>query len=377
MRILQISNYMYPHIGGIEQVARDIINSLKEHEQKVICFNSDKTTKTDKVDGVEIRRVGCQCKIASQSIALGYKKELEFILRDFKPDIVVFHYPNPFVARYLLKLLKRFPKCKLVLYWHLDITKQKFLRLFFKKQNKRLLQRADKIVATSPNYIDGSKYLSAYKQKCVVIPNCVSQEKTVTSEIAITRSEEIRSSAQGKTICFAYGRHVPYKGMEYLVRASKLLSEDFIIYIAGSGPLTDSLKKLAEGDKKVIFLGKISNDELIAHIISCDVFCFPSITKNEAFGIAIAEAMSYGKPCVTFNIPQSGVNYVSIDGLTGIEVENGNVVAYAEALNKLAANPALREEYGKNALIRERELFTFEKFSVNVNNLILETEGNK
>ena len=74
MKILQISNYIYPHIGGIEQVARDCINAMKDHEQKLICFNSDKKTKIDKVDGVEVTRVGCQFKIASQSIAFGYKK---------------------------------------------------------------------------------------------------------------------------------------------------------------------------------------------------------------------------------------------------------------------------------------------------------------
>ena len=375
MKILQISNYIYPHIGGIEQVARDCINAMKDHEQKLICFNSDKKTKIDKVDGVEVTRVGCQFKIASQSIAFGYKKELEFIMHDFKPDVVIFHYTNPFVARYLLKILKHFPKCKLVLYWHLDITKQKFLKMFFNGQNKRLIQRACKIVATSPNYIEGSKYLSSVREKCVVIPNCVSDEKTVTSEIAKTRCEEIRSSAKGKTICFAYGRHVPYKGIEYLVRASKLLDENYVIFIAGSGPLTDSLKKLASGDKKVIFLGKISNDELIAHILACDIFCFPSITKNEAFGIALAETMNYEKPCVTFNIPQSGVNYVSLDGVTGIEVENRNVVAYAEAIKSLAKNPELRAKYGKNAKERVQELFTFEKFKKNVQDFISQLEG--
>lgn len=375
MKILQISNYIYPHIGGIEQVARDCINAMNAHEQKLICFNSDKKTKIDKVDGVEVTRVGCQFKIASQSIAFGYKKELEFIMHDFKPDVVIFHYPNPFVARYLLKILKHFPKCKLVLYWHLDITKQKFLKMFFNGQNKRLIQRACKIVATSPNYIEGSKYLSSVREKCVVIPNCVSDEKTVTSEIAKTRCEEIRSSAKGKTICFAYGRHVPYKGIEYLVRASKLLDENYVIFIAGSGPLTDSLKKLASGDKKVIFLGKISNDELIAHILACDIFCFPSITKNEAFGIALAETMNYEKPCVTFNIPQSGVNYVSLDGVTGIEVENRNVVAYAEAIMSLAESPELRAKYGKNAKERVQELFTFEKFKKNVQDFISQLEG--
>ena len=65
-KILQISNYQYPHIGGIEQVARDIADSLlddKEIEQKMICFNEDaqdgnylchrKETMHDSVDGVE------------------------------------------------------------------------------------------------------------------------------------------------------------------------------------------------------------------------------------------------------------------------------------------------------------------------------------
>ena len=45
------------------------------------------------------------------------------------------------------------------------------------------------------------------------------------------------------------------------------------------------------------------------------IFCFPSITRNEAFGIALAEAMYCGKPAVTFTIEGSGVNFVSLDGV--------------------------------------------------------------
>lgn len=43
IKILHISKYYYPYIGGTEQVARDIVNSLKGNniEQKVICFNAD------------------------------------------------------------------------------------------------------------------------------------------------------------------------------------------------------------------------------------------------------------------------------------------------------------------------------------------------
>ena len=44
MKVLQIVNYIYPDIGGIGQVARDIakvISGIENVEQKIICFNSD------------------------------------------------------------------------------------------------------------------------------------------------------------------------------------------------------------------------------------------------------------------------------------------------------------------------------------------------
>ena len=44
------------------------------------------------------------------------------------------------------------------MWWHLDITKQKLLKKLFRGQTLRLLKRADKIVATSPNYIEGSEF---------------------------------------------------------------------------------------------------------------------------------------------------------------------------------------------------------------------------
>ena len=106
-KVLQITNYMFPHIGGIEQVTRDVLNALKDkYEQKVICFNHEKGTKVDFLDGVEVTRVSCQAKISSQSIAISYGKELKKLLKSFSPDVVIFHYPNPFVAHFLLKYLK-------------------------------------------------------------------------------------------------------------------------------------------------------------------------------------------------------------------------------------------------------------------------------
>ena len=380
-KVLQVVCSFYPRIGGIEQVAKDISDVLKtndEIEQKIICLNEDakigeyechrKETVRDTVNGVDVIRCGCIAKVASQLISLTYPAEISKLLKEFDPDVVIFHYPNPYLAMFLLPELKK--HTKLVLYWHLDITKQKILGKLFNGQNIRLLKRADKVVATSPDYIDGSKYLSRFKEKCIVIPNCINPNKIAVSENTDKFADKIRDENKDKIICFGIGRHVPYKGYSYLIEAAKYLDERFKIFIGGTGPLTESLKSEARELKNVEFVGRISDEELVGYLTACDIFCFPSITKNEAFGIALTEGMYFGKPAVTFTIPGSGVNYVNLNGETGIECPNCDSKAYAEALKKLADDPELRKQLGDNARKRVIENFTFEIFKGNVMKLI-------
>lgn len=380
-KVLQISKYYFPFIGGTEQVARDIANALKscdDIEQKIFCFNEDasadgvatnkKETVVDTVDDVEVIRCGYIAKVSSQSISTTVPAQLKRVMDEFTPDVVILHYPNPYVSVFLMKYLRR--DIKFVLYWHLDITKQKILGKLFKSQTNELLERADVIVATSPNYIDGSSYLSRFKDKCVVIHNCISDSRLIVTNGIEATTIEIKEQNAEKTLCFACGRHVPYKGITYLVQASRYLPDDFKICIGGKGELTEQLKKEAAGDKKIQFLGKVSDEDLVAYMKACDIFCFPSITKNEAFGIALAEGMYFGKPAVTFTIPGSGVNYVNLDGVTGIECPNCDSKAYAEALVKLGNDKALREKYGKQARQRVLNNFTFERFQNNVVKLV-------
>lgn len=382
MKILQISNYYYPNIGGIEQVARDIVRSLKTEqnvEQKVICFNENASngnlvckrneTKHDSVDGVEIIRCGCFTKVRSQSISLTYPRELKRVLDNFVPDIVIFHYPNPFVASILLGQRKR--DFKLVLYWHLDITKQRILRKLFHRQNLRLIKRADRIVGATPMHVNQSYYSVSFKDKKEVLPYAIDEQRLIISPEEKDEATRIKARYADKVIAFSIGRHVPYKGIRYLIEASKLLGKTNIVFIiAGEGELTQSLKLQAQGDDKVLFVGKISDSEWRAYLQACDIFCFPSITRNEAFGLAQAEAMSYGKPVVTFTISHSGVNFVNLDGVTGIECPNADAVAYASALKSLVESATLRRQYGLQAKERVQENFSAEKFKINLLQLL-------
>ncbi len=375
MKVLHISNYFYPHIGGIEQTARDIIDSIDGCvEQKLICFNHEKGDVTETIGNAEITRANCFAKISSQSLSFSFGKKLKKLIREFVPDIVIFHYPNPFQAHYLLKAISK-TNCKLIVWWHLDITKQKILGKLFNGQSRKLLERAVRIVSTSPNYVIGSKFLSEFSDKVSVIPSCIDETRLSVGEEELKRAERIRSEHEGKVLCFTFGRHVPYKGYDKLIGSAKYCDSNVCICLGGSGPLTEELKGQAEGLDNLTFVGRLDDTDLKAYLLACDIFCFPSVTKNEAFGLALAEAMYFGKPAVTFTIEGSGVNFVSLDGVTGTEVPNGDVMKYAEAINRLARDKELRALYGKNAKARVEENFLKSEFSIKVKKLVSEIFG--
>ena len=376
MKILHVVSYLHPHIGGIEQTARDIMNALSEDpnvEQRAICFASDRKTVSDTLDGVPVVRCGAFAKVSSQSLSFSYGRQLRRIMRTFAPDCVIFHYPNPFLASALLRALKKRPACRLILWWHLDITKQRLLGKLFNGQTHRLLRRATRVIATSPNYIEGSKFLPAYRDKCTVIPSCIRDSRLQITEDAAKKAREIRETYRGKIICCFFGRHVAYKGLEYLIDAAKLLDDRFVFLIGGSGELTESYRTRAADTPRIRFLGRLDDEDLHATLLASDIFCFPSVTKNEAFGLALAEAMYEGKPCVTFTIEGSGVNYVSIGGQTGLEVANRDTAAYADALRRLAEDGELRARLGAAAAARAKELFLFPRFADSVRGLVAAT----
>jgi glycosyltransferase involved in cell wall biosynthesis len=53
---------------------------------------------------------------------------------------------------------------------------------------------------------------------------------------------------------------------------------------------------------------------------NCDLFCLPSVSRNEAFGLVLVEALYFGKPLVTTNVEGTGMNYVNKHNETGLVV---------------------------------------------------------
>jgi len=358
-RVLQISNYYTPHIGGIEQTCQYLSEGISdEYEVKVICFSEDKETKHQVTNGIEITKPGVFLDISRQGLSWSYYNILRKMIKDWHPDIIHFHYPNPFVTALLLPLIPI--TTKLYVQWHLDITKQKIIYPFVKPLEAKLLKRADMIAATSPNYRDSSKPLTPFLEKTTVLQSAID-----TSKLDLTTDDKgkvaaIKKEAKGKKIVLFMGRHMPHKGIRDLIEAEKMIKNECIIYIGGSGPITDKLKA-ATTSKRVIFLGRLSENDMRCYYHAADVFAFPSYTKAEGFGLTLAEAMYCKCAPVTYTIEGSGVNWVSLNGETGLEVPNRDVKAYAEAVDKLLDDDELRMKYAWAAHQRVLEHFTVEK----------------
>lgn len=355
MRIFHISKYYYPYIGGVENICKYLVDGMPQHERAVICFNEGSKDVVEDVNGVKVYRVGTWINIARQALSLSYFTMLKRAIKEFRPDIIHFHWANPFPAAVLLMMMPK--NVKLVIHWHMDIIKQKKIYPFIKPIETALLKRADLVVVTSPTYMETSVPLQPFKYKVKVLPCAIDEDNFILRNGDLKKIEVIKKKYGNKPIVFFVGRHIQYKGLPHLIEAEKHVLSDCFFIIAGSGPLTEELKAKCHSSR-VYFIGRLSDEELKIYHYAASVFVFPSITKNEAFGIALAEAMYCGTPTVTFTISGSGVNWVSLNGVTGIEVPNCDDVSFAKAIDKLLTDKDLSKQYAENGIKRVKDNFT-------------------
>lgn len=359
--LLQIAKYYYPVEGGIETVTKYMGEGLTTFEQVVVCFSQDGITRLDTVNGVKVYRIASSMNIASQDIAFSYYHYLKKIIYEEQPDIILLHCPNPFLYPITAKLTPK--DVKLVLLWHSDILGKGLLYKMVRQFEKVILRKSDLILATSPNYIHPSSPIYEYRDKTKVVANGIIRSDFAWRTGDETTIEEIRRKYHHKKIVFFVGRHAAYKGINYLIEAERYIQSDCVILIGGRGPETERLKAMTSSDR-IKFIGRIPNEYLRCYYYASDIFAFTSCTKQEAFGIALAEAMYCGSVPVTFTLEGSGVNWVSVGGETGIEVPLGDVKAYAEAIDRLLSDKELYMKYataGKDRIVR---MFTSEHSNV-------------
>ena len=141
------------------------------------------------------------------------------------------------------------------------------------------------------------------------------------------------------------GRLVKYKNVENLIKQfnKNFSSKSVVLKIIGSGEEEEYLKNKYSSDK-VLFLGKMFNDTLIANFKQASCFVFPS--HNEPWGLVVNEALSSGLPVITNK--GVGANYDLIKGKsTGMIASNMD--DFGNKMLELYNDSDLLVQFSKNA----------------------------
>ena len=229
MRILQLGKF-YPVRGGVEKVMYDLTRGISSLGIRcdMMCAALEGPTRVEKVnDNADLILCHTVRKVAGTMLSPAMITELRRRCGDY--DIIHIHHPDPMAA---LALRLSGYKGRVFLHWHSDILKQKVLLRFYRPLQNWLIDRAEKIVGTTLNYLDNSPWLEGCEDRFEVLPIGIEPVRPDAEGVA-----EIKARYKGRKIVFSLGRLVEYKGFGNLVSAAEYLPDDCVVLIGGTGPL--------------------------------------------------------------------------------------------------------------------------------------------
>ena len=353
MRILHITKWFIPYRGGIETVVEQVASGLIERgieTQVLTCHHTPHLQDdSEQIDQIPVRRTQSFGNAFGTPLSITYpyhyRKMAEWA------DIIHFHSPFP-VGELVFPWANLHGK-KSVVTFHANPGNTRWRRLerLYRPIIRRVLERVDRIVVTSPQMRDTPDLLAGLRDKCRIIPlaaNIDLPEENGVDVRALRRKHDLHHD----NVVLAVGRLIYYKGFRYLVKAMQNVDASLVIVGRGEdqNDLQQQINELGLADR-VHLAGYVSSDELVEYYTLADLFVLPSITAAEAFGIVQVEAMVHGLPVINTNLP-TGVPFVSQDGETGITVSPRDPQRLAEAINQLLSDEEFRVRLSENARTR-------------------------
>jgi len=350
MKIVQVVAYYPPHIGGMENCAKDISERLAGTGHQVEIFTSD---------------IGCKKRRHSPSNNpnVHYLRSWEFahtaiipslflkLLMIPKDSIIHAHIAQAMIPEVVFLILK-IRKIPYIAHIHADVEpsgKMGFLLPFYKKMFlQKILNSASRIIVPSKDYVSliSEKY-TIPKTKIQEIPNGTELEHFKSTSTKL--HDPIR--------LLSVSRLCKHKNIPLLIKSFKSFIEknrrDAELHIVGEGEEKNKILDLIKKEKledKIILHGGLWGKDLHDIYSNSDIFILAS--THESFGIVLIEAMASGLPIVVSNI--TSITNIIKNNITGLLVEP-SPDNFTKAVEKLLGDSQLREKLIENGLKEVRK----------------------
>src|SRR5262249_20899336 len=178
---------------------------------------------------------------------------------------------------------------------------------------------------------------------------------------------------RGAPLIVSVSRHDARKGVDVLLRALgqlKAAGVPFRACLVSGGPMLTAHRRLAEAlglGRSVTLTGWVPDS--LAYLRCADIFVLPSFRESSG-SLALLEALQAGVAVVASHV--DGVPEDVVDGQSALLVQPGNVRELAEALARVASDPALRRRLVQNGRATFDERFSAEAFTAAVRELYAE-----
>ncbi len=339
IKLLQLAKHFFPDTGGIETVTQTISEMLPRHgiTADVLCT----ATRRDYPQyDPPYRVIRCQPNFRfgkTKDFSFDYMRQIRALSESY--DVAIIHMPNPVAVAAALAFWKK----PIIQLWHADIP-QRPIRMLSAPFDRALLRKIAAVIGPTPVHLESSYHASSLVPKGVVIGFPVDRTRLPQPTGASAVARQVRAFAGERKLALSIGRLVSYKGFDVLIEAARHFDDKVAAVIVGSGPLLEDLKAQIAAlgvESRVLLTGPVDDAALADLLELAHVGCMPSITAAEMYGMAQVEAMAFGKPVVSTRLARSGVSYVNKHDVTGLVVEPGDSRGLADALMRLAEDPAL------------------------------------
>jgi L-malate glycosyltransferase len=283
-----------------------------------------------------------------------FGREVRDMLNKNSPDLIHIH---DFQLIYLYRYVPR--GTPLVFTWHIPLSKN--ISTHLKKYLVKHLNEYDRIIFSSPDYMEAAVGFGIEEKKCELIYPVCNTDLFNVMDVDRKRVLEKHSIPDAKLI-LCVQRIDPKSGHLQLIRAMpevlKAVPDARLVFVGGSSmsnkiskdrqqyeeQVKSTVKEL-KLENKVIFAGNIDYGRLPEVYNASDIVALCS--KVEGFGLSITEGMSCGKPILGNNV--GGIPIQVKDGINGFLVSPDDVENTSKRLIRMLEDESLREEFGRES----------------------------